>query len=118
MDDDCIFCKIAKGEIPCHKVWEDENFLAMLDINPVGEGHTLVMPKKHFDDLMSLDKNLSSKYVEAIQKVVRILMEKYKGEGFNIVLNNGEVAGQVVKHVHFHILPRKKGDNKRGIFIG
>jgi len=115
---ECIFCKIVKGEISAEKIYEDEEFMAILDINPVGEGHTLVMPKKHFDDLMSLDNNISSKYVEVIQKVVRILIGKYDADGFNVVLNNGEVAGQVVKHVHFHILPRKKGDNKRGIFIG
>lgn len=118
MNDNCIFCKIARGEIPAEKIWENEDFIAILDIHPVGEGHSLVMPKKHFDDLISLDKNFSSKYIEALQKVVKLLTDKYKCEGFNVVLNNGEVAGQVVKHVHFHILPRRKGDNKRGIFIG
>ena len=114
----CIFCKIVKGEIPAEKVYEDKEFIAILDINPVGEGHTLVIPKKHFDDLMSLDKKISSNYLEVIQKVVKILIKKYKCEGFNVVLNNGEIAGQIVKHIHFHILPRTKGDNKKGIFIG
>lgn len=115
---DCIFCKIVNGEIPAVKVWEDENFIAFADVKPVGEGHTLIIPKKHFDTLMDLDEGTSGKYLEAIKKTGEILMGKYNAEGFNCVLNNGEVAGQVVKHVHFHILPRKNGDNQRGIFIG
>jgi len=118
MAEDCIFCKIARGEIPCEKVWEDKNFIAFLDTSPVGEGHTLVIPKKHFDSLMDLDKETSSDYIKALQEVGKILVEKYNGDGLNIVLNNGRSAGQVVEHVHFHLLPRKQGDNKRGVFIG
>ncbi len=114
---DCIFCKIAKGEIPAEKVWEDKEFVAFPDANPKGEGHTLVMPKKHFKTLIDLDENTSKKYLNIIKKTGEILMKKYNAEGFNIVLNNGEAAGQVVKHVHFHILPRKKGDNKKGISL-
>ncbi len=118
MKNNCIFCRIANGEIPAEKIWENEDFMAILDIHPVGEGHSLVIPKKHFDDLTKLNKDFSSKYIGALQEVVKILTAKYKCRGFNVVLNNGEVAGQVVKHVHFHILPRKKGDNKSGLFIG
>jgi len=117
MDNDCVFCKIAKGEIPCEKIWEDEDFIAFFDAHPVGEGHTLVIPKKHFNDLMSLNEEISVKYFKTIQKVGKILMDKYNSSGFNLILNNGVAAGQVVGHVHFHLLPRKKGDNKRGIFI-
>ena len=115
---DCIFCKIAKGEIPCEKIWEDSEFIAFADIKPVEEGHTLIIPKKHFATLIDLDKDISSKYIGAIQDVGKVLMDKHKADGFNVMLNNGEGAGQVVHHIHFHILPRKKGDNKRGIFIG
>jgi histidine triad (HIT) family protein len=115
---DCIFCKIVKGEIPCVKIWEDEDFIAIADVKPVGEGHTLVIPKKHFDTLMDLDEDIEKKYIGAIKKTGEILMKKYNAQGFNSVLNNGKVAGQLVNHVHFHILPRREGDNKRGIYIG
>ncbi len=114
---ECVFCKIVKGEIPCHKIWEDENFLAFLDIEPAGEGHTLVIPKKHFRTLLDVEKEYSSKFIKFLQKVGKILIEKYKSDGFNIVLNNGKSAGQVVEHVHFHILPRKQGDGKKGFIL-
>ena len=116
--DDCIFCKIAKGEIPSTKVWEDENFIAFADANPVEEGHTLVIPKKHFDSLLDLDEETSGKFLNAVGETAKILVEKHKADGFNLLLNNGKAAGQVMGHVHFHLLPRKEGDNKRGIFIG
>ena len=115
---ECIFCKIAKGEIPCQKIWEDKNFISFLDIKPVGEGHTIIIPKKHFNTMMDLDKETSDKYLFEIKEVAKILMKKYKADGFNLVVNNGKGAGQIVGHVHFHMLPRKEGDNKRGIFIG
>ncbi len=115
--EDCVFCKIIKGEIPCEKVWENENFIAFLDANPVGEGHTLVIPKQHFETLLSLDEKFSSGYIQALQEVGKVLRDKYNSEGFNVILNNGKAAGQIVEHVHFHLLPRKKGDNKRGFFI-
>ena len=114
--DDCIFCKIVHGEIPSEKVWEDEMFLAVLDVNPVGEGHTLVIPKKHFRNLLDMDSSLN--YISALQKTAQVLMKKYNSNGFNIILNNGKSAGQIVGHVHFHILPRRKGDNMRGFSIG
>ncbi len=116
--DDCVFCKIAKGEISAEKIWEDEEFIAFSDANPKGEGHSLVIPKKHFETLMDLDENTSAKYVWAIRKTAEVLMSKYDCDGFNVVLNSGESAGQIVRHVHFHLLPRKQGDNKRGIFLG
>ena len=116
--EDCIFCKIVKGEIPCEKIWEDENFLAFLDAHPIVEGHTLVIPKEHFEKLIDVDGETSSKYIGALREVGRVLIEKYSSDGFNVVLNDGKSAGQVVGHVHFHLLPRKEGDGKKGIFIG
>jgi histidine triad (HIT) family protein len=118
MENECIFCKIANGKLPCEKIWEDENFIAFLDKNPVGIGHTLLIPKKHFRTFLDVDENFSKKYIFALQNVGKILMKKYNSDGFNIVLNNGKNAGQVVNHVHFHLLPRREGDNQRGIFIG
>jgi len=115
--EDCVFCKIVKGEIPSEKIWEDDEFLAILDVKPVGEGHTLIIPKKHFSNLLSLDGDVSCNYIQALQEVGKVLMNRYNSDGFNLVLNNGKSAGQVVGHVHFHLLPRKEGDNKRGVFI-
>lgn len=117
-DENCIFCKIVEGKIPAEKIYEDENFLAISDIKPVGEGHTLIISKKHFSTLIDLDEKVSGTYIEAIKKTAKTLMGRYNSTGFNVVLNNGESAGQMVNHIHFHLLPRKKGDNKRGIFLG
>jgi histidine triad (HIT) family protein len=113
--DECIFCKIVKGEIDSVKIWEDEDFFTFLDANPAREGHTLIIPKEHFNSLMDLDEETSEKCISAIKKVGKILMKKYNSDGFNVVLNNGESAGQIVNHAHFHILPRKEGDKKKGL---
>jgi len=115
---ECIFCKIAAGQIPVHKIYKNKDFISFLDAHPVGEGHTLVVSKKHFDSMMDLNKEVAKGYISAVKDTAKILMKKYKADGFNTVINTGESAGQVIKHIHFHILPRKKGDNKRGIFIG
>lgn len=116
--ENCIFCKIAKGEVLCNKIWEDSEFISFADTKPVAEGHSLIIPKKHFNTLMDLNKDISEKYIDAIKKTGKILMERYNADGFNSVVNNGLSAGQIVNHAHFHILPRKKGDNKRGVFLG
>jgi histidine triad (HIT) family protein len=115
---DCVFCKIVSGELPCHKILEDKYFLAFLDVNPAGEGHTVVIPKKHIDTFLNLDNETSGNYVGFLQKTGRTLKEKYNADDFNLVLNNGKSAGQVVWHVHFHILPRKKDDGKKGLYVG
>ena len=116
--EDCIFCKIAKGKIPTENfIYEDEHFVAFLDAKPRCEGHTLVVPKKHFKDLLELDEEISEKYISVLKKIAKILIDKYNVPAFNIFLNNGSEAGQAVWHTHFHILPRKKGDSGKGIFI-
>jgi histidine triad (HIT) family protein len=100
------------------RIYENDNFLSFPDANPVGEGHSLIISKKHFDMLLDLPNTLGSELLDCIKGTALRLINECKAEGFNIMLNNGEVAGQIIKHVHFHILPRKKGDKKRGIFIG
>lgn len=107
---ECIFCKIIKGEIPTKKVYADDKFIGILDISPRAEGHTLLIPKDHFSDLLSTPASLAGEMQDAIKNICFDLVKKGKAEGFNFIINNGEVAGQVVHHLHVHIIPRKKDD--------
>ncbi len=101
----CIFCKIIAGEIPAYKVYESENVLAFLDITPKSLGHTLVIPKQHSNDLLSLD-SAEFDYMGEIQKVASILKGKFNYDGINLVNNCGKIAGQEVFHTHFHLIPK------------
>ena len=111
MKNDCIFCAIAAAEIPCFKVYEDELVLAYLDINPFAKGHTLVIPKKHSAGLLDTDDETLAVVVSRVKKVAVHLKAALGCDGFNIMQNNGEAAGQTVRHVHFHIVPRWTGDD-------
>ena len=110
MKNDCIFCAIAAGEIPSFKVYEDELVLAYLDINPFSKGHTLVIPKNHSAGLLDTDDETLAAVISRVRKVAAHLKEKLGCDGFNVLQNNGEAAGQTVRHVHFHIVPRWNGD--------
>lgn len=110
MKNDCIFCAIAAGEIPSFKVYEDDKFLAYLDINPFSEGHVLVIPKEHREGLIDAEDSLLSELIARVKKVATHVKEVLGADGFNILQNNGEAAGQTVRHIHFHIIPRKNGD--------
>lgn len=110
MTKDCIFCKIVKGEIPSTKVFEDDNLIGILDINGKAEGHTLVIPKKHFRSILDCPNTLGNEYLAAIKKVGLKLIEEKKGNGFNVIFNTEKVAGQAVFHVHAHVIPRNEGD--------
>ncbi|WP_026369607.1 HIT family protein [Kallotenue papyrolyticum] len=107
---DCIFCKIVAGAIPAHTVYEDEQTLAFLDINPATRGHTLVIPKQHAPDLFSVPPEALTATALAAQKVARLLQQVVRPDGLNIVQNNGSAAGQVVMHYHVHLIPRWTGD--------
>jgi histidine triad (HIT) family protein len=109
--DDCVFCKISKGKIPTKKIWENDNFFSIPDANQKIEGHSLIISKNHFENILDLPSNLGEDLIECIKETSLNLIKEYGAEGFNIVQNNFESAGQVVKHIHFHLLPRKKGDN-------
>jgi len=110
--EDCIFCKIVKGEIPpgLGEVYNDKNFLGFLDIKPLVKGHALIIPKKHFKTMLDMPSSLGVELLDAIKDVTLDLIKENKGEAVNIHVNNGESAGQVVHHLHVHIVPRKKGD--------
>jgi len=107
---DCIFCKIIAGEIPSAKVYEDDGFLAFLDIAPVTPGHTLVIPKAHHETLLDLSANDACQLLGLTQKIAPAVLAATGARGFNLMLNNGKVSGQMVDHVHFHIVPRLEGD--------
>jgi len=108
--DDCIFCKIVKGEIKSDLVYEDDNFIGILDINPVSEGHTLIIPKNHYKTILDMPNSLGNELIEVIKKISLKLIKEGKAEGFNVVQSNEKVAQQEVFHLHFHIIPRNKGD--------
>ena len=107
---DCLFCRIVRGEIPCAKVFEDKNALAFLDINPASKGHTLVIPKKHFETLAEMPDNELKKLAIAVRDIAKAVVRETKTRGFNVVESNGTAAEQEIPHVHFHIVPRFKGD--------
>ncbi|MHB1156217.1 MAG: HIT family protein [Phycisphaerales bacterium] len=109
-DPDCIFCKIAADRIPSHKIYEDDHVLAFLDINPLSEGHTLIIPKTHAVTLDQLPADSLAACGFAIQKIAPAVMKVAGLSDWNLLQNNGKLAGQVVMHVHFHIIPRREGD--------
>lgn len=105
-DEQCIFCKIIRGDIPCAKVFENEHVLAFLDISQVTKGHTLVIPKVHKKDIYELTPDIASHLFEAVPQIANAIKEQYGPVGLNLLNNNGEAAGQTVFHYHMHILPR------------
>ena len=107
---DCVFCKIVSGEIPNYTVYEDDYTLAFLDITPRAKGHTLVIPKRHSLNLLDLDEDSVSKLLPAVKKVQEKIDIVLKPDGYNIGWNHGEAGGQVVPHLHIHIMPRFSGD--------
>ena len=110
---ECIFCKIINKEIPCYEIYEDENILAFLDRTPVNPGHTLVIPKKHSETILDTDEETLEKLIIATKKISNAIYKGLKLKGFNIGMNQFKVGGQVVPHLHIHIMPRKEGDNLR-----
>lgn len=110
-DETCIFCKIAAGEIPSVTLYEDEDFRVVMDIQPASKGHALILPKEHYANLYELSDELASKVLVLAKKMVTALTEILGCDGYNIVQNNGTVAGQTVFHFHMHLIPRYEDDN-------
>ena len=110
---DCVFCKMVAGEIPVTKIYEDDVVLAFLDIGPISDGHTLVIPKQHFEKLHDCPAELLGEVASRIGIVAKAVLAGMNSDGYNVLCNNGRAAGQVVEHLHFHIVPRNIGD---GVF--
>lgn len=108
--ENCIFCKIIMGEIPSRKVYEDKDSVAFLDIHPANPGHTLVMPKKHAENIFDADDELLGRVIVAAKVISKKIKESLNADGINVIQNNGRHAGQIVNHIHFHIIPRFAND--------
>ena len=108
----CIFCRIANGQIPSRTLYEDENFRVILDLGPATKGHALILPKKHAKDLLELPEETAAKAMVLAKKMALLLKEKLHCDGLNLVQNNGEAAGQTVPHFHLHLIPRYHDDGQ------
>lgn len=108
-NNDCIFCKLASGEIPTNSIYEDDMFRVILDAAPAAKGHALILPKEHYANLYEIDEETAGEAMKLAKKMAVHMTEKLKCDGFNLVQNNGEVAGQTVFHFHLHLIPRYKG---------
>ena len=109
-NENCIFCKIIKKEIPCRIIYETEKVLAFLDINPVNPGHTLVIPKKHYELIEQVPEELLAELMKAVKLITPAVKQATSTDSTNLAVNNGKTAGQLVPHVHFHIMPRHEND--------
>ncbi len=110
--DDCIFCKIANGEIPSKTIYEDEYFCGILDLSPATQGHALILPKEHFADLFEMTPEYLERVLPVAQRIARKLQERLHCKGVNLVQNNGSIAGQTVFHFHLHVIPRYENDGQ------
>lgn len=112
-DEKCIFCKLANGDIPTKSIYEDEDFNVILDLGPATKGHALILPKEHYKNLYELPEELASKAMILAKKMAAHMTEKLNCDGFNLVQNNNEAAGQTVFHFHLHLIPRYKDDGQK-----
>lgn len=113
MNKDCIFCKIANGEIPSKTLYEDSDFRVILDLSPATKGHALILPKEHAENLYELSENVAAKVLPVAQKVAAKMKLALGCDGLNLVQNNGETAGQTVMHFHMHVIPRYGNDGQK-----
>ena len=107
---ECLFCQIVSGKIPAQKIYEDDQVVAVLDVNPVNPGHTLIIPKKHSVDMLDQDDAVLQQMIIDTKKIAQAILTALDYEAFNLELNNGRIAGQIVPHLHWHIVPRKEDD--------
>ncbi len=110
--ENCIFCKIVAGKLPSDKVYEDDQFIAFQALTQSSEGHTLIIPKEHSEDVLSMDTALGPGCLDTIQKVGTAMMKGLPCDGFNVAINTKPAAGQVVFHTHIHLIPRRENDQR------
>ncbi len=110
--EDCIFCRIANGEIPSRTIYEDQKFRVILDLNPATKGHSLILPKDHASSLYDLPDETAAAALVLAKKLASVLRDRLGCDGLNVVQNNGEAAGQTVPHFHLHLIPRYENDGK------
>ena len=110
-DNNCIFCKLAAGDIPTNSIYEDEDFKVILDVGPATRGHALILPKDHYPNLYELSNETASKIMILAKKMATEMTEKLACDGFNLIQNNGEAAGQTIFHFHIHLIPRYNNDS-------
>ena len=106
--DDCIFCKIAAGEIPSRKIYEDKDLIAIMDLSPTSKGHSLIIPKEHYTNIYDIDEEIAGKVMKTAKKLATKMTVALNCDGFNLLQNNGETAGQTMFHFHMHLIPRYK----------
>ena len=109
-DNNCIFCKLANGDIPTNSIYEDNDFKVILDASPASKGHALILPKEHYANLFEIDDEVAAKALPLAKKIANKAMKELGCDGVNIIQNNGEAAGQTVHHFHVHVIPRWAGD--------
>ena len=114
--EDCIFCKIVKGKIPSEKIYEDEKFLAFLDIFPATEGHTLIITKEHYENIFDIPRDVLKENIEVAQKIASLLKEKLGAKGINLLNSNNKIAQQEIPHYHLHVIPRYSEDEFEIVF--
>ena len=114
-DDNCIFCKIVKGEIPSNTFYEDDDFKVILDVGPASKGHSLILPKNHYANLFELEDEVAAKVLPLSKKMAAHMTEVLGCDGINVLQNNGEAAGQTVHHFHVHLIPRYIKDNNKSL---
>ena len=110
-NENCIFCKIAAGDIPSATIYEDDDFRVILDIEPASKGHALILPKEHYENLYELPDELAAKALVVAKKVISKMTDIVGCDGYNVLQNNGETAGQTVFHFHMHLIPRYEKDD-------
>ena len=113
--DDCIFCKLANGQIPTNSIYEDDDFKVNLDASPASKGHALNLPKEHYADIFEIDEEVLAKAAKLAKKIMTREKDVLKCQGYNLVQNNGETAGQTVFHFHMHLIPRYAEDDNEGV---
>jgi len=114
-DDNCIFCKLANGDIPTNSIYEDEDFNVILDASPAMKGHALILPKQHFANIYEIEEDILAKVAKLSKKIIEKETPILGADGYNVVQNNGETAGQTVFHYHMHLIPRYKDAQNAGV---